>query len=537
MAKNALIYCRVSTEEQAREGFSLDAQEKFCRNFALQNDIRIIDVYREEGKSGTKLDRPALTELLDRCQQDDRVDIVLVQETDRLARNTKDHLTIKALLKKANVTLISVAQPMLDDSPEGNMIDTILASVNQFQSDINGRKVKKGLQERLDEGWWPGWAPLGYVNISIEGSENGKKSKRIVKEDVEQWHILRHGFRLYLTGNYSVDEIGDLLYKKGLRSKSGKKVSHNILTHTIKNPFYAGMMRYNGKERLGKHKPMITPAEHRRILSIMSSHNLHACRRRRHSFILRGFVFCNICGQRYTAETHKFKNKQYYHCASMRKHTNKGQNVEVAKLEQLVEDYFKKIEFSQEFVTSVTAKIKDLYQHQTNRIGNQKQALFNQRTALEKKRDFAETKLLDGVLSDDDFSRIRAKLTAELGQVQEQLDDLEAQRECDMEGIKEVCKLTRTVYTAYRTASPDLKRQYLGLFWEKFLVQDRQIVEAIPTRCVRVLLKKQKVIISANWRSSRSLIITLENLLADWQYWAKISEKLDAIKAYEKSIN
>jgi len=144
--KKALIYCRVSTEEQAKEGYSLDAQEKFCSEFAKDNGYRITDVYRDEGKSATTLNRPELQDLLARCQQDKSIEAVIVQETDRLARNTKDHLTIRATLKKTGVKLISVAQPMLDDSPEGNMIDTILASVNQFQSDINSRKTKKGLQ-------------------------------------------------------------------------------------------------------------------------------------------------------------------------------------------------------------------------------------------------------------------------------------------------------------------------------------------------------------------------------------------------------
>ena len=535
MLKNALIYCRVSTEEQAREGFSLNAQEKFCQNFAQQKSFRVIGTYRDEGRSGTKLNRPALQDLLEQCQKDQRIHAVLVQETDRLARNTKDHLTIKAILKKAEVKLISVAQPMLDDSPEGNMVDTILASVNQFQSDINGRKVKKGLQERFDEGWWPGWAPLGYLNIAIEEKDSGKKSKRIITEDPERWRLIKEGFRLYLTGNYSVDEVRDRLYEKGLRSKTSKKISHSTMTKIMRNSFYAGTMSYNGQEKAGKHKPMITSWEHQRMLQIMDSHNLHACRRRKHSFILRGFVFCNICSQRYTAEKHPRKGKEYYHCASMRKHSNKGQNVEVATLEQYVEESFKSIAFSQDFVSSVVVKVKQLYHEQKSTLGKQKQALCNQRMALEKKRDVVEEKLLDEVISDDDFSRIRTKLKNEIDHVQQQLEDLEAQREYDISIIEKVLKLSRNIYKAYQEADPELKRQYLSLFWEKFLVQDKGIVQAIPTKCIQILLKKRKVIISLNWRSNPRAIITLKSILEDWQYLADLREKMDSIKEYKKT--
>src|SRR5581483_2551869 len=184
-----LVYCRVSTEEQAEKGFSLDAQEKLCRDFAERSAFHVAGVYRDEGKSGTTLDRPALKDLLAKCTEGETINAVVVQETDRLARNTHDHLTIRAVLQKAGVKLISVNQPMLDDSPEGNMIDTILASVNQFQSDLSGRKVRKALQEKFDQGWWPGWAPLGYRNVAEEGGDDGRRARKTIVNDPETWSL------------------------------------------------------------------------------------------------------------------------------------------------------------------------------------------------------------------------------------------------------------------------------------------------------------------------------------------------------------
>jgi len=342
MTQKAIIYCRVSTEEQAHEGFSLDVQEKYCRNFAQHNNFRIAGVYRDEGKSGTTLDRPALKDMLEKCQKDKSINAVIIQETDRLARNTQDHLTIKALLQKADVKLISVAQPMLDDSPEGKMIDTIIASVNQFQSDINSRKTKKSLQEKFNEGWWPGWAPLGYLNAPVGNDPSNKTAKKIVKKDPEKWPVLRMGFKMYLTGQHSVEELTDILYRKGLRSRYGGRIPHSVMDFILNNPFYAGIMKWNGQVKKGKHPAMITQNEHQRILQIMAAHNLHACRRRKHSFLLRGFIFCNICGQRYTAEKHPKKNAEYYHCsANSRKHSNRGQNVKVTDLEKQVEEYLR----------------------------------------------------------------------------------------------------------------------------------------------------------------------------------------------------
>jgi site-specific DNA recombinase len=516
--QKALIYCRVSTEEQAQEGDSLDAQEKFCRQFAQNNGYDVFGVYRDEGKSGTNLDRPALQDLLAKIQQDKSINAVLVQETDRLARNTKDHLTIKALLQKADTRLISVAQPMLDDSPEGNMIDTILASVNQFQSDLNGRKTKKGLQQKFDSGWWPGWAPLGYVNVAMEEDPNSDRERKIVKKDEQKWHIIKEGFKMYLTGRYSVEYINDELFQKGLRSKTGKKLSHSIMTSTLKNPFYAGIMKWNSQEKKGNHTPMISVNQYKRIIQIMDSHNQYACRRRKHNFLLRGFVFCNMCGQRYTAEKHR-KKRDYY----------QGQNVEISELESQIEQEFKNIQFSDDFILLVLKRLKDLYLQQHETIAQKTQILYNQKKAAEVKRDKVEEKLLAGVISDDDFARLRNKFRADLDGIQNQIDELNSQREYDVDVIQEVVKLTRNIYKTYQTAPYELKRQYLGLFWEKFLVQDKRIVKAVPTKLITALLKEQKVIIESNWLPTPTAIITV---LEDFEYMASLREQVRIIKQF-----
>lgn len=530
--QKALIYCRVSTEEQAEHGYSLDAQEKLCRSFAENNGYTVMSVFRDEGKSGTTLNRAALKDLLSMCQEDKSIGVVIVQETDRLARNTKDHLTIRAILKKAGVKLISVAQPMLDDSPEGNMIDTILASVNQFQSDINSRKTKKGLKEKFNSGWWPGWAPLGYINKEV------KDGQKVTIPDPERWHLIKAGLKMYLSGNYSALETADILYEKGLRSKTGKKVCNSIMTDILRNPFYAGLMRWNGQEKVGRHKPMITLEEHERILQIMDAHNFSACRRRKHHFLLRGIVFCNICGGRYTAEKHPAKNNvAYYHCAfngkrgKERLHTNRDQNVEVKKLERQVEEEFKKIQFSDDFIGLVVEKLKNAYHRQKEGIDAEKRILYNQKLAAEKKRDMAEEKLLNAVISDEDFARIRARINEELSQIQLRLDELDRRRILDVDVIRGVLGLTQDVYYTYKKAPYELKRQFLGLFWEKFFVQDRRIVRAIPTRLVRNLLEEKQVIITSNWLPSPKLIITIQ----DNEYMGIMKEKLAEVMRFYRS--
>lgn len=493
-SKSALVYCRVSTKNQAKEGYSLEAQEKICSKFAREKGYQIAEVYRDEGKSATKIMRPALQEMLTRCQQDKSVGAVFVQETDRLARNTKDHLTIRAILKKAGVELISVAQPMLEDNPEGNMIDTILASVNQFQSDLGSRKTKKGMQERFEQGWLPGWAPLGYINKKIN-------KKRVILPDPKRWILVKKAIRMYLTGNYSALEIADVLYKKGLKSKERKKICNTIMINTLKNPFYAGVMHWNGQEKRRNHKPMITLAEHKQILAIMESHNCHGSRRRKYNFLLRGFIFCDICGQRYTAEKHRVgKNTDYYHCsARSRKHSSKGQNIEVETLEKMVKEKFKEIEFSKELIDLTIKKVKRFYEEKKAEDEQQKRILLNEKMGIERDRETAEKKLLKGVLTDEDFIRMREGWRTGLNSIQEELNKLENKHDIDINTARQVLLFSRDAYKAYEEAPDEIKRLFLAFVWNRIWVKDKKIVRLQPTRLIDALLKEKKIIIRSNW--------------------------------------
>ncbi len=434
-------------------------------------------------------------------------------------------MTIRALLQKAGVKLISVAQPMLDDSPEGKMIDTILASVNQFQSDINSRKTRKALQEKFNQGWWPGWAPLGYVNVAQEGADDGQRARKTIKKDPQSWGLLREGFRLYLTGSYSADELRDILHEKGLRSKTGKKVPHSIMVHILKNPFYAGLMVWKGQRRMGRHEPMISLQEHQRIQEIVANHNLHVNRGRKHQFLLRGFVFCAICGQRYTAEVHPAKQNSYYHCASMRKHSNRNQNVEAAELERQVEEQFRTIQFSPAFIQRIMDMLQQVHANHRATTQTQKQVFLNQQKAIEQKRNRAEEKLLAGILSDDAFVRLRAGFTEQLGQIQDQIAAIDSQRDCDTDVVRQVLQLSRNVYDAYKKAPDALKRQYLGIFWDRFVVRDRKLVEAVPAELIRALQAEREVIFDANWLPSPPLVITLYNAT----YIAVLRKRMDEI--------
>ena len=168
-------------------------------------------------------------------------------------------------------------------------------------------------------------------------------------------------------------------------------------------------------------------------------------------------------------------------------------------MEKIIGEQFKTIQFSPQFINLVVEKVKSIYNKKKDEINKEKQTLYNKKKAIETKRDIAEEKLFKGVISDEDFVRIRDKFKTEVYQIQDQISKLDNQRELDIDVVQEILKLTRNIYKAYKTAPIELKRQYLGLFWDKFLVQDKQIKQAVPTDLINNLRKEKQVIIKDNW--------------------------------------
>lgn len=548
--QSALIYCRVSTEEQAEDGHhSLSAQKSICKKVAQELGYRILGIYEDPGKSGTKMNRPGLQDLLIRCQEDKRIKGVFVQDTDRLSRNTKDHLTIKALLQKYDVKLISASQPMIEDSPEGNMIDTIIASVNQFQAEITGRKTLKGMQEKARSGWLPGRSPLGYKNIGIGEGEK----QRVVQIDETAAPLVKEIFQMYATGRYSTAELADLMYEKGLRTKKGCRLAENKIPEILKNPFYIGILTWGDIKVKGNHPPLIE-----RELFELANYQLRArstnvYRRRKHDFLLRGLLSCGKCGRRLTAEWHYSKKRAYYRCY---KRGGCDRYVETNSLEQQVAERIKGYSFHSKFVQLVFEKLKGMMRRERNEMEIKKQALVNQRTAFEQKRSLAEEKLLVGVLSDDAFVRIKKQLDTDLEHIEREMEQLESRKTINLDTLQEVLALARNLHHTFEIAPFHLKRLYLSFFWERLETLGGKLSNAYPSKIFQALLDTRLAYVhggdchptrfsfapvmvrtSSEWGGNHPNLRPLLTVLQDKIYMQGLIEKMRLIRQMEASFN
>ncbi|MFZ2038940.1 MAG: recombinase family protein [Minisyncoccia bacterium] len=485
--KVAVIYCRVSTDEQAKEGLSIESQELTCRRKAEEEGYSVIEVIKDEGKSGKNINREGMKNIL-RLVNEKKINAIYLVNTDRLSRNVADHIYLTDLFRKNKVLLRSINQPTLDSSATSITMDLMMATMNQFQRLNTAEKVKSTMHEKAKAGYYPSKAPVGYKNVQdLNKSERFARKTIIIDEKAAVF--VREIFRLYATGEHNAVEVSDIVYDKGFRSRGGKKVSDSKIYMMLKNRFYIGEINW-GEIHIpkAKHEPLIERVVFDQVQSVLNSHNKHSCRRRKYKWLLSGFLRCHKHNSRYTAEWHLNKKIAYYHCTV----NGCGKFSEQVKLENAIAEKFKDLEFSPDFIELVISKAKNIFYERREVYESKRQGLINQKSAFEAKLKVAETKLLSGTLKDEDFKRIREEIKKEIDLIDNRIVEVQKGKEINVDMTREIIGLTKNIFETYQKALPELKRLFLGFFWERFEVSEGIIINSIPSILFSQLIKLEK---------------------------------------------
>lgn len=484
--KIAVGYCRVSTDDQANNGLSIEVQESVCFAEMRKDGYEVFKIIKDEGISGGSLKRKGIQEVIGLVEQG-KINAVYTIHSDRIARNTYDYLGLRELFRSKDVILKCVYQPLSDDSAASRTMDTVMASFNEMQRLVTSEKVKATLYRKAEAGYFPSIPPPGYVNAKNPDPLVDRIAQKIIVPDPVRGPLITELFQMYATGNYNVLELNDILFKKGLKSKTGKQLSESRLYDLLKNRIYIGEVSWGkGKCTQGKHKSLTDIYTFKKVQEIMAAKNNHACRRRKYEWLLNGFLYCYKHNCRYTAEWHLGKKIAYYHC------TNKsgcGKYSEQLKMEEAVMEKFKDLEFSAQFIDLVIEQAKEIFMDRRKDYDRKRQGLVNQKSAYEAKKRVVEEKLFEGVISDEDFTRVRGEIKKEVDNLEIQLAELEIQQDVRMDIAQEILLMTRDIYKSYSQANQKLRRSYLGFFWERFDVSDGLIIKSVSSKLFAELLK------------------------------------------------
>lgn len=225
-------------------------------------------------------------------------------------------------------------------------------------------------------------------------------------------------------------------------------------------------------------------------------------------YLLRGFLYCYDCGQKYTAEPHpnhsvnKPNQVHYYHCQKRDRNGCPARYVEMSKIEGLVEEELKKLEFSKEFLDAVVKKTREVVELNRKFATSNVQGILNQKNALEARRNKLEDMMIDGTIDRESFKRRHDEIQQQIVNLDNQMIELDNKGKVDIDLIEEVLAFTRNVHQTYIDAPKFLKRHYLRFFFEQIVVKNRKIYKVVPTPIFKSLRNRHEIIIRKTWLRS-----------------------------------
>jgi DNA invertase Pin-like site-specific DNA recombinase len=415
----AVIYLRVSSTGQVRtdynpEGISIPAQREACLRKARDLGVTVIDEYVEPGRSAVEMTkREAFQRMLARVRSQGDVDVIIIYQLSRMARNRYDDAIVMADLRKRGVTLVSATEA-IDDTPVGQLMHGILATFNEYQSRQSGADIAYKMGQKARSGGTLGRAKLGYLN-HIDHSE-GRVIRTIIV-DPERASFVQLGFELFATGDYTQEELADELYDHGLRTRAtrrhpAKKVSENKISQMLHDRYYLGYVEYDGEEIQGRHEPLIDEDLFDTVQEILESRMTTQERRRVHHHYLKGSLFCGRCQREgikrrmIIQRTINSKGAEYlyFFCRGRQKGVCQAPHVNVTLVEDAVERHYAAIRFSQPFIIEMRDQIDAV-------LGEQEKSarlLRKQITAQLKELDTKEENLID-LAADSTLPRTKVK--------------------------------------------------------------------------------------------------------------------------------
>ena len=329
------IYIRVSTEDQAKEGYSLEVQREYLESFAKREGYEVIKVYCDDGISAYSTRRKALQQLLQDAK-DKKFELVLVYKIDRFSRNLKDLLTLVDELFSYGIGFKSATEPFDSTTSAGKLMFQQLGSFAEFERNRISERVFPGMIKGVQQGNWQGarFSPFGYTY---------NKVKKLLEIEKREADIVKLIYTMYLAGK-STQDIAAYLNKKKYQTRTGKQFYNKFICDILKNRIYTGKIVWNKKHydknqktkkhykyirndpskiiiAQGKHTPIIDEQDFEEVQKLLAVKKRRwRPRVKNQEYLLAGLLSCAKCSHKYhgvsSISNHRTnKKKRWYRCS------------------------------------------------------------------------------------------------------------------------------------------------------------------------------------------------------------------------------
>jgi site-specific DNA recombinase len=343
----AIILARVSTEDQAKDGkYSIPAQLRILREYVKKRNLEIVSEYAFD-ESASKDRREKFEEAIKRVEESEEPIAIVAEKVDRFQRSFRESVRFDELRKDGKVELHFVSNNLVihrnSSASELMMWDAFVMFAKAYVQQLSDN-VKRSIKEKLERKEFPGYVPVGYLNLKEPSKENpGTFIKKIVVDE-ERAPFVRKCFELYATGKYSMEKLATVMREVGFTQKTKKKrvngklieqkpqlVNKNDIFSILQNPFYTGKFLWRdpetGERRLydGNYPSIVEEKLYRQVQKVLKDYNTREKGFRKNRFKFQKMIKCAYCGCYLTGEEYSrtYKNKKakhahqvYYHCTS-----------------------------------------------------------------------------------------------------------------------------------------------------------------------------------------------------------------------------
>ncbi len=508
--KVVAIYCRVSTTEQAEEGYSIGEQERLLIEYCNKNQFEVFQTYADRGISGKDIKhRPAIQQLLQDASEK-KFNLVISWKINRLSRKLSDAIKIVETLEKYGITYRSYSEPFESDTPAGRMQFQMMALIGEFERSTIAQNVKMGMCAKARAGeWCGGIAPLGYHWVPMEGTENSARKKSRLEIDENEAETVRLIYELYASGK-GYKAIVNKINKEGYKTKLGNEFSVAQLRTILTNPVYIGKVRFNVRRdwnekrrhninpepiiTKGIHEPIISEELWNRVQSMIEAKSGKPSRIYDGEYPLTGILRCPECGAGMvisrTTNTLKDGTKKrivYYTCGAWK---NKGtavchsNSIRVEKANAVVYRELEKIFTNEKFLKLVLKKVNEETRKQIQNAEKECAKYEKKLLNCENRRNKIFEAYEEGLISSDEFLERKNFLSQETEEMQKKFDEAftlsqnATGKEVPYEVVKDILQNFSKVLNC-DDIERGLKKQLLHMLISEITIDKRREIESI----------------------------------------------------------
>lgn len=502
-----IAYSRKSTESEDRQILSLDDQKREIDEMIRRDNLKVVEGYlgseRGESRTAHKRGRPIFNHVMQQIEAG-RANGLLVWHANRIARNAYDGGLVITLMDEGKLQEIRTAHHTYYNTPDDKFFLQLEFGMAKKSSDDNGVAVKRALKTKVEMGWYPSRAPLGYLNTILKD----RGSNEVIK-DHERFEVVKRMWQMILTGNYTPPEIlkivnDDWKFKARPKRKTpGKPLSRSTIYAIFTNPFYCGWFEYGKPPQLykGSHEPMVTEEEFDRVQKLLGRDGRP--RPQTHRFAFTGIMRCGNCGGMITAEEKLKKQLNgnvhhyvYYRCGKSKDKNCQEKMIKLENLSAQIDAILGSLTISERFKGWA---LKYLHEIRTNEAASNQSVLENKQKALARLTDQLQALVLkytlpenahEEILSATEFQSAKATLL-------KQKAALEAELKQHGQTVEEWVELSERTFNFacyarawFKNGDMETKRAIFSALGSHLVLKDRKIAVNLHS-CFKVIADKR----------------------------------------------